>query len=42
MGVHDGPEYAENQLYDTFTGVGAVTEKNVRAKSRVHRSGVRW
>lgn len=26
----------ENQLYDTFTGVGAVTEKNVRAKSRVH------
>lgn len=24
----------ENQLYDTFTGVGAVTEKNVRAKSR--------
>lgn len=26
----------ENQLYDTFTGIGAVTEKNVRAKSRVH------
>ncbi len=26
----------ENQLYDTFTGVGAVTEKNVRAKSRSH------
>jgi len=26
----------ENQLYDTFTGVGAVTEKNIRAKSRVH------
>ena len=26
----------ENQLYDDFTGVGAVTEKNVRAKSRVH------
>jgi len=26
----------ENQLYDTFTGVGAVTEKQVRAKSRVH------
>ncbi|RLA41092.1 MAG: type I restriction endonuclease subunit R, partial [Gammaproteobacteria bacterium] len=26
----------ENQLYDTFTGVGAVTEKNVRAKSRAH------
>lgn len=24
----------ENQLYDTFTGVGAVTEKNVRATSR--------
>jgi len=26
----------ENQLYDTFTGVGAVTEKQVRAKSRMH------
>ncbi len=26
----------ENQLYDTFTGVNAVTEKQVRAKSRVH------
>jgi type I restriction enzyme R subunit len=26
----------ENQLYDTFTGVGAITEKNVRAKSRSH------
>ncbi len=26
----------ERQLYDTFTGVGAVTEKNVRAKSRDH------
>ncbi len=26
----------ENQLYDTFTGVGAVTEENVRAKSRDH------
>jgi type I restriction enzyme R subunit len=26
----------ENQLYDTFTGVEAVTEKQVRAKSRVH------
>jgi len=26
----------ENQLYDTFTGVGAVSEKQVRAKSRVH------
>ncbi len=26
----------ENQLYDTFTGVGAVTEKNVRARSRKH------
>lgn len=26
----------ENQLYDTFTGCGAVTEENVRAKSRVH------
>ena len=26
----------ENQLYDTFTGVGAVTEKNVRATSRKH------
>jgi len=24
----------ERQLYDTFTGVGAVTEKNVKAKSR--------
>ena len=24
----------ENQLYDTFTGVGAVTEENVRASSR--------
>jgi type I restriction enzyme, R subunit len=24
----------ENQLYDTFTGCGAVTEENVRAKSR--------
>lgn len=26
----------ENQLYDTFTGCGAVTEVNVRAKSRTH------
>jgi len=26
----------ERQLYDTFTGVGAVTEQNVRAKSRNH------
>ncbi|MBE8232141.1 MAG: type I restriction endonuclease subunit R [Endozoicomonadaceae bacterium] len=26
----------ENQLYDTFTGCGAVTEENVRAKSRTH------
>ncbi|MEJ6498462.1 type I restriction endonuclease subunit R [Pseudoalteromonas lipolytica] len=26
----------ENQLYDTFTGCGAVTEENIRAKSRVH------
>ncbi len=26
----------ENQLYDTFTGVGAVTEDNVRATSRDH------
>jgi type I restriction enzyme, R subunit len=26
----------ENQLYDTFTGVGAVTEENVRASSRDH------
>ncbi len=26
----------ENQLYDTFTGCGAVTEENVRAKSRKH------
>jgi len=26
----------ENQLYDTFTGVGAITEKNIRAKSRDH------
>lgn len=26
----------ENQLYDTFTGCGAVTEDNVRAKSRKH------
>lgn len=26
----------ENQLYDTFTGVGAVTEKGIRAKSRDH------
>jgi len=26
----------ERQLYDTFTGVGAVTEKNVKAKSRDH------
>jgi type I restriction enzyme R subunit len=26
----------ENQLYDTFSGVGAVTEDNVRAKSREH------
>jgi len=24
----------ENQLYDTFTGVGAVTEKGIRARSR--------
>ncbi|MFZ2451612.1 MAG: type I restriction endonuclease subunit R [Methylovulum miyakonense] len=26
----------ESQLYDTFSGVGAVTEENVRAKSRQH------
>ena len=26
----------ENQLYDTFSGVGAVTEDNVRARSREH------
>jgi len=26
----------ENQLYDTFSGVAAVTEDNVRAKSREH------
>jgi len=26
----------ENQLYDTFTGCGAVIEENIRAKSRVH------
>lgn len=26
----------ENQLYDTFTGVNAVTEKDIRAKSREH------
>lgn len=26
----------ENQIYDTFTGVGAVTEENVRAKNRQH------
>ncbi|NOQ63346.1 MAG: HsdR family type I site-specific deoxyribonuclease [Methyloprofundus sp.] len=26
----------ENQLYDTFTGVGVVGEQNIRAKSRVH------
>ncbi len=26
----------ESQLYDTFTGCGAVTEKNVKAKSRKH------
>ena len=26
----------ENQIYDTFTGVGAVTEENVRATSRHH------
>ena len=26
----------ENQLYDTFSGVSAVTEDNVRAKSREH------
>jgi len=26
----------ERQLYDTFTGVGAVTEKNVKATSRDH------
>lgn len=26
----------ERQLYDTFTGVGAVTEKNVKANSRDH------
>lgn len=26
----------ENQLYDTFTGVGAVTEKGIRAKGRKH------
>ncbi|NOQ36083.1 MAG: HsdR family type I site-specific deoxyribonuclease [Methylococcaceae bacterium] len=26
----------ENQLYDTFTGVNVVTEKQIKAKSRVH------
>lgn len=26
----------ENQLYDTFTGAGAVTEIDIRARSRVH------
>lgn len=26
----------ETQIYDTFTGVGAVTEENVKAKSREH------
>jgi type I restriction enzyme R subunit len=26
----------ENQLYDTFTGCGALTEENMRAKSRTH------
>jgi type I restriction enzyme R subunit len=26
----------ENQLYDTFTGCGAVTEENIRAKTRAH------
>ncbi|ART81724.1 deoxyribonuclease HsdR [Oceanisphaera profunda] len=26
----------ENQLYDTFTGCGAVTEHNIRAKNRQH------
>lgn len=26
----------ENQLYDTFIGVGAVTEKGIRARSRGH------
>jgi len=26
----------ENQLYDTFTGCGAVTEENIRAKNRTH------
>ncbi|MEA3447419.1 MAG: type I restriction endonuclease subunit R [Bacteroidota bacterium] len=26
----------ERQLYDTFTGVGAVAEKNIKAKSRNH------
>jgi len=26
----------ENQLYDTFTGCGALTEENMRAKSRAH------
>ena len=26
----------EGQLYDTFTGVGAITQKNVKAKSRDH------
>ncbi len=31
--VVDRTEF-ENQLYDTFTGCGAVTEENIRAKSR--------
>ena len=26
----------ERQIYDTFTGVGAVTEENIKAKSRDH------
>jgi len=30
----------ERQLYDTFTGVGAVTEKNVVAQSRDHLRGL--
>ncbi len=30
----------EGQLYDTFSGVGAVTEKHVRAKSREHLRGL--
>lgn len=30
----------ERQLYDTFTGVGAVTEENIKAKSRDHLRGL--